>query len=315
MRSASGNLIGGQLRLALAVGLLVITSLLPARALKWAAWVADPVQSIVAPWEHALGWAAAWARDRTGPSRLTAEDRASMEQMRRERDAAEFALVQARAQIAELRKRIAEVARGMELNNLPVVPVAAPVIGGAADLSTRALTVKAGRNRGVKVDNVAVVAGVHIVGKVTRVRERDCIVLPITDPAVGVIEGRVMIDDTTPGPMCQLLPDGKGALEGKVADSPQSLDASGRVLPINPGTLVRLYDLSWPLSGQGLIIGRVVKSEPMADSPQRSFITVEPVEPIERVSEVTIRTSAPEEGVPDRRPGAAPNAGTEGAQP
>lgn len=294
MRSPSGNLIGGQLRLALAAGLLVITSLLPARALKWASWVADPVQSIIAPWEHALGWAAAWARNRAEPSRLSAEDQAAMDEIRRERDAAEFALVQARAQIDELRKRIAEVARGMELNNLPVIPVAAPVIGGAADLSTRALTIKAGRNRGVEVNNVAVVGGVQIVGKVTRVRERDCIVLPITDRAAGVIEGRVMINDTTPGPMCQLQPDGKGALEGKVADSPQSLDANGRVLPINPGTLVRLYDTSWALSGRGLIIGKVVASEPLADSPQRSFITVVPVEPIERVSEVTIRTSAPE---------------------
>lgn len=290
MRSSSGNLIGSQLRLALVVVFLVITSFLPARMLTWASWIADPVQSIVAPWQHALGRAAAWARSRTASSPLSTKDLEAVEELRRQRNAAEFALVQANAQIEELRKRIAEVARGMELNNLPVTPVAAPVIGGAADLSTRALTVKAGRRQGVDVGNVAVVGGVHIVGLVQRVADRDCIVLPITDKAAGIVEGRIMIGDTTPGPKCQLLPDGRGGLRGPVEDDPRFRDPSGRALPINAGTVVRLYDRAWPLSAQGLIIGQVVSSEPLPESPLRPVVTVVPIEPIERASEMTIRT-------------------------
>jgi hypothetical protein len=105
-----------------------------------------------------------------------------------------------------------------------------------------------------------------------------------------MLTGRIMIDDTTPGPMCQLEPDGKGRLVGPVEDDPRFRDASGRVLPLNPGTMVRLYDRSWPLSAQGLIIGQVIKSEPLPSSPLRLEVTVAPIEQIEKLTEVTIRT-------------------------
>jgi hypothetical protein len=304
MRSnPSGNWIGSHLRLAVVVAVLAVTSLLPAGWLGWVSSLAAPVQAIIAPWQSQLTRMAHWARARTGGSALSPADRAVVEDLLRQRDAAQFSLVQANAQIEELRKRISEISRGMELNNLPVAPVAAQVIGGAADLSIKALTVKAGRRQGVEINNVAVVGGVHVVGLVKRVTDRTCNVLPITDRAADLVTGRIMIDDTTPGPMCPLEPDGKGHLTGLVEDDPRFRDPSGRTLPINPETIVRLYDRSWPLSAQGLILGRVIKSEPLPEQPLRQTVTVAPIESIERLTELTIRTVHGDESPAGTTPG------------
>jgi hypothetical protein len=292
MRSLSPSQAGSRLRIGIVVALLFICSLLPAHMLGWAAWLADPVQAVIAPWQHTLRRAATWARARVvaKPGDISPAEQAALDEITRQRDAAQFALVQANAQIEELRKRIAEVSRGLELNNLPVAPVAAPVIGASPDLSSKSLIVRAGRNHNVEVNNVAVTGGVHIVGLVKRVSERTCTVLPITDPAAGLIDGRIMIGDTSAGPLCQLKPDGRGRLVGPVEDDPRFRDASGRSIPIEPGSRVRLFDRAWPLSAHGLIIGQVIKVEPLPSQPLRSVVTVEPIEPIETVREVTIRT-------------------------
>lgn len=312
MRSMSPSLGSSRLRIGAVAALLTITSLLPAGMLNWAAWIADPVQAIVAPWQHSLSRIARWARARVtgGVTDLSPAELAALQDMTRQRDAAQFALVQANAQIEELRKRISEVSRGMELNNLPVSPVAAPVIGASPDLSTKTLTVRAGRAQNVEVNNVAVTGGVHIVGLVKRVSDRTCTVLPITDLAAGLIDGRIMIGDTSAGPMCQLKPDGRGRLTGPVEDDPRYRDASGRSVAIEPGARVRLFDRAWPLSAHGLVIGQVIKVDPLPSSPLRSVVTVAPIEPIETVREVTIRT------VVGGDPNAAPAAGTSpGATP
>lgn len=284
--------VSARLRLTAVILLLALASILPSRLLGWAAWLADPVQAIVAPWQHTLGRAARWTRARTEPVALDPAQRAVTEDIIRQRDAATFALVQANAQIEELRKRISEISRGMELNSIPVTPIAAPVIGFAADLAAKALTVRAGRRQNVEENNVAVVGGVHIVGLVRRVGDRTSVVLPITDRAAGALEGRIMIGDVTPGPLCLLKPDGRGRLTGPVEDDPRFRDAAGRPAPIEAGMRVRLYDRSWPLSSHGLIVGQVVRVEPLPSSPLRPVVTVEPIEPIETAREVTIRTSA-----------------------
>lgn len=292
MRSLSPSLVSSRLRIGLIAAILFICSLLPARLLGWAAWIADPVQAVVAPWQHTLRRTATWARARVAatPGDLSPAEQAAIDDITRQRDAAQFALVQANAQVEELRKRIAEVSRGLELNNLPVAPVAAPVIGASPDLSSKSLTIRAGRSNKVEVNNVAVTGGVHIIGLVKRVSERTCTVLPITDPAAGLIDGRIMIGDTSAGPLCQLKPDGRGRLVGPVEDDPRFRDASGRSIAIEPGSRVRLFDRAWPLSAHGLIIGQVIRVEPLASSPLRSVVTVEPIEPIETIREVTIRT-------------------------
>jgi hypothetical protein len=92
-------------------------------------------------------------------------------------------------------------------------------------------------------------------------------------------------------------------LVGLVEDDPRFRDPNGRTLPINPNTIVRLYDRSWPLSAQGLILGRVIKSEPLPEQPLRQTVTVTPIESIERLTELTIRTVRGDESPAGTAPG------------
>lgn len=302
------------MRIAAVAAALVITSLLPARMLGWASYLADPVQAVVAPWEQTLRRLAGWIGGRGARSTVDGIDAGMVEELIRQRDQAQFALIQANAQIEELRRRISEVARGMELNNLPVAPVMAPVIGASPDLSNKAMTVRAGRRQGVEENNVAVVGGVHIVGLVKRVSDRTSIVLPLTDRSAGLIDGRIMLDSTAPGPMVrQLTPDGQGRLVGVVEDDPRLLDAQGRPPMIAPGMRVRLFDRAWPQSAQGLIVGQVVNVEPSPSQPLRPVVTVAPIEPIEKISEVTIRTQP--EGIDAGAGAAAPGVVGPGGTP
>lgn len=289
----------GKARLTLAVLVLLLLALLPTRPLRFAQWLASPVQFVVAPWRNTLWTMSGWVRKRTGPGASVRED-AEVEALRRQLDVARFELTQANSQVTELRKQIRDLSRSQEINPIRVLPVQAPVIGAAADISSKSLLVRAGRREKIESKSVAVVRGVHLVGKVGRVEERTCVVLPITDPAAGKIEGRIMLDDSTPGPICLLDPDGRGRLTGPVQDDPSLRDpVTAQPAEVKPGLLVRLEDRKWPQSAQMLVIGRVVLVEPLANQPLRKVVTVEPIEPIERVSEVTIRVPASEADGPE----------------
>jgi hypothetical protein len=291
----------GRARLALAVFLLLCAALMPERGLRYATWLARPVEAIMAPWRNVLWDSKAWIQRRTTP--IQSADAGEVHALRQKLDEALFALNQSNSQVLELRQRIRDLARSQEINPIPVDPVPAPVIGAAADISSRSLLVRAGRRERVESKSVAVVRGVHLVGHVGRVEDRTCVVLPITDPAAGMISGRIMLEDSTPGPLCLLEPDGRGRLRGPVQDDPTLRDpVTAQAAEIGQGQIVRLEDRKWPQSAQMLVIGRVVGIEPLPNQPLRKIVTVEPVEPIERVSEVTIRVPISGADVPAAPP-------------
>src|SRR5690606_5414459 len=129
---------------------------------------------------------------------------------------------------------------------------------------------------------------------------------PITDRAMGQIQGAIYLDELTRGPMCALRPNPaeRGTLSGDVKAMPAT--GVGPEPPeIRPGMVVRVMHGAWPEPAQGLIIGEVERVETKAN--QRLTVTVRPVHRVDRVSQVILR-------VLGTAPATPPTAGMEGAR-
>jgi hypothetical protein len=151
---------------------------------------------------------------------------------------------------------------------------------------------KGGKADGISDGDVAVVHGVHIVGRIARagLMDRTCTLVPITDASAKgpVITGVIMLDDQQTGPICALKPTREGRLEGAIGYDANA--TASMMAAVQPGMNVRLQDPSWPASAQMLIIGQVEKIEPGTTS-LRPRVVVKPVYGFERERDVVVRIS------------------------
>ncbi len=112
----------------------------------------------------------------------------------------------------------------------------------------------------------------HLIGHVTNdVRLLSSRLLPITDRAAQWVIGIILSpDDPTASisdaPRVHLKPLGNGTLSGEIE----------RARDVRLGDLVRLADLSWPDSAQGMIVGYVKSVDHKDDDPLRDVVVVEP---------------------------------------
>ena len=192
-----------------------------------------------------------------------------------------------------------ELQRGLELTpDAPIRTFHARVVGTSSDPTDGLLTVRAGRDRGVtEGDSVAVVNGVHLVGRVVDVRRATSSVLPISRPSAGYIEALVILDDEGRTVRCQVRGTSAGTLRGDLAEG-----AAG----VEPGQEVRLLDSAWPESAQMLILGRVERApERKENAPLRLVVTVRPDVQLDRVQTVALRVPLEFEGL-DGGEGEAP---------
>lgn len=270
--------------LAVAIAAALILGLLPARSVRWVSWFGNVADLLVAPVQHPFSAAVRALRSPPSPDAVDAE---AVQTLRQDLQEALLLYHRVRDENERLRAQILDLQRGLALaHDLPVRQIAAPVIGGSSDLSTRMLRVRAGRRDGVEFNAVAVVRGVHLVGKAVEVSPRISKVLPITDRAAGRIHGVVMLDELTPGPLGSFEPLGDGALRGRLEFT---LDPEAAQPRIAAGATVRLSDDQWPEHAQMLVIGAVEAIEPAPEQPARQIVTVRPAVRLDRVSEVVLR--------------------------
>ncbi|RMD65968.1 MAG: hypothetical protein D6824_01675 [Planctomycetota bacterium] len=272
--------------LLLAALALTLLALAPSRLTGWIRPLQDPAIVLVAPVSHSAAAVARLLRPAVkGPA-----PPAKLREILLERDRLQRRYLVALQRIEDLEQRVESLQRGVPVEpELDVTPVVAPVMGGSSDPRDGVLMVRAGLAQGIQPRvSVAVAAGEHLVGRVVDVRSRHCYVLPITRlPQEEWIQGAVITDDKPLGWLCQLRAVGDGTLRGDL-----EADAVG----VAPGQLVRLKDPSWPQAAQMLTLGRIVQLTPKPDAPLRTQIVVRPVVDIERVSEVILRTPAPQGG-------------------
>lgn len=298
----SRRLINPRTGLTAAIFTLIILAFAPPGVAGWVGAFSGPVRTILAPIAAPFEWVLSL---RLSDRELSPNESESLSLMRQERDGYLRETNQLRAENDELRRVIAELQQGLDLN--PAIPVRqfqAPVIGSSMELSSRVLTVRAGSREGVEpTASVAVVRGVHLVGRVIGVKDRFCSVQPFTDTSAGSIKGVVMLGATQFGPACFLVPRGDGTLAGQLMTEPTLLptgattaaaDAAGGdpSAGVKPGMIVRLGDERWPQSAQMLEIGIVEAVETPPDNIRIRTIVIRPRYRIDRVSEVTLRVPA-----------------------
>ncbi len=300
----SRRLLNPRTALTFAILALIVLAFAPPRLAGWVGAFSSPIRTVLAPlsrpFELVLGL-------RLTDRELSPNESETLSLMRQERDGYLRETNQLRAENDVLRRVIAELQQGLELNvNIPVRQFQAPVIGSSMELSSRLLTVRAGVREGVEPKaSVAVIRGVHLVGRVVgEPSDRFCSVLPFTDRSAGPIQGVVMFGPTQFGPACFLEPRGDGSLVGRLrtesvllptgAES-ASLDPAGgdAIGGVRAGMIVRLADESWPQSAQMLEIGIVESVQLLPEDMRIRSVVVRPQFRIDRVSDVTLRVPAP----------------------
>jgi hypothetical protein len=293
MARPSASRINARSTLAAAALALFILALIPSRtSARWTSEIRNPVETIVAPIQATLSKLV-----RYQPQRPGAPD-ADAEALRAQLQEYQLRYHRLTMEIERLNRQIADLSRGAAvMRDLPVRQIAAAVIGSGADPSDTTLKVRAGTREGVTVNSVAVVGGVHLIGRVVETRRLECHVRPITDRASDLIQGSIYLTDDVKGPLCALRPTGDGTLRGDVefqADPTDPASAGGP--PIKPGMTVRLEDDNWPPHSWALVVGLIEEVEVLDN--QRRRITVRPVFRPDRVSQVTLRVlgEAPGEG-------------------
>jgi cell shape-determining protein MreC len=278
-----------------AVGLTVVLGLLPAGWLRWTVVASDIINVPIQPLADAgvrLG------RMLRGPDGEAGEESEAVRRRTQELEATRVLLHAARLRIEALQEEIRHLQDARRFHQgAQIDPLFARVTGRSPDRGRGPVRINAGSRHGVTPGTVAVYRGAHLIGRVgDDVGRLNCRIVPITDPATGLMEAIILPADDpaaelADAPRLQLVADGRGTLVG-------DLDRN-RV--VQAGDVVRLSDPAWPDSAQGMILGYVMSVESKDLQPLHNQITVEPDFHAQEVASVTLkieRLAAGEEGPP-----------------
>ena len=163
--------------------------------------------------------------------------------------------------------------------------VFARIISRSPDRAGGMVRLNAGSRHGVTAGTVAVFRGGHMIGRVAGdVGGLSSWLIPITDPATGFVEVVILpAGELEPqmgkAPRVLLRPDGTGGLVG-------DLDRS---FEVSRGDIAVLSDPSWPLSGQGMKIGRLESVTASTAQPLLETVLVRPQFHAHRLGSVTLK--------------------------
>ena len=262
---------------------LIVLILMPAKWLGWQRSLGHRAVMLVAP---VTGPVHGSLRGLSPPAAPGGEALRAVEE---ERDRWRGLYYNAKNEADDLRAKLEQFGKGAMYADLPMEQILRRVIGTPAEPGGQ-LLIRAGHRDGVEVNSVATAEGVHLVGRVSSVGDRTCIVKLITDKSAGRIDGVIMTADGQRGPRAQkLAPVGGGLLQTRVRVE------TGEKMP-EVGQLVRLDDKSWPRNAQMALVIGAVERPPEPDSSGWYIVTVKPTIELERLSEVVLRIT-PEEGV------------------
>lgn len=289
MRSGSRS----QRAFSVAVGLTVVAALMPTGWLGWTSVLSAVVNVPLQPLIDVGLRLGAWIRPGNDEREVSAELRRRTDELETTR----ALLHGARLKIEGLEEEIGELQAARRLHQgAEINPLFARVTARSPNRPGGPVRLNAGSRHGVTPGTVAVYRGAHLIGRVADdVSRLSCHLVPITDPAIGLLEVIVLpaddpVADLVRAPRLQLVPDGTGALAG-------DLD---RTQEVSPGDVVRLSDPVWAESAQGMIVGVVESVEPNDLQPLRNTVVVRPRFHANRVASVTLKIERHD------RPGDAP---------
>jgi len=283
-----------------AMGLVLISAMLPVRWLGWTSDLAAIVAWPLAPFTDAGTKLVAWLKPSASPlDALTGDSRNAMEQLAIEKDYAEAQLVQARMQIEALEQQVAQLQLASRYSSARRISlVLADIVGHSPNMSLDVVSLNRGSRDGVRSSAIGVHAGVHLIGKVTEVDLLRSLLVPITSPAMrDLMEAVVMPQDDLESPLDQ---------SARVQLAPQKdgsfLAVVDRQFNVSQGDIVRLADARWPEPAQAMIVGYVDAVESIDDQPLRKRLVVRPKYRAHELASVTLKVEVEAERAGDGTP-------------
>lgn len=304
MRKRSHTGSAGSGILTLAILLLSIFALSPARVTQWVQWFRGPLQTVLAPGETVFSKLSTTLR----PSARSPEEAIAEREIRGQLAELQLQLNRSNALVNEYRQQLDELRQPLDELRTTRRVIATRV---GRSLGSGTLEVRAGTGDGINLESVAVARGTQqLVGIVTGVGVATSTIHLLTDPDLkpDSIEGRVFpagttVSDQSTLPSCMLRPLGNGRL----IDPSVPVEAGDEAY-IQVGSIVRLNDLRWPSSAQMLTIGRIVDVRP-GPNPQFREVVVEPlVQELGRLPSVILYTPGPGAPEPPGPPGSSEGA-------
>lgn len=286
----------GRKALPVAVGLLFVLGLTPARFIGWIGWFGTLTTTLIAPISQPFAALSRWLAPGSSPE----PEAPVVEALKEEIENWRTQFLREQQENIKLHATMEELYRLRDLSpDVAVRQLTAPVVSVSSDLSSALLRVRAGEHHGVDTNTVAVASGLQLLGRVASTSSRQCLVQPVTSKSAGAIRGRVMLDNPETRLLCQLEPVGDGTLRGPAFRPERSSTLADAAAPDanapEPavGQTVRLDDDAdrWPRHAQMLIIGKIERIDPNPDMPLRKIITVRPTLALDRVSEVVLRVA------------------------
>ncbi len=265
------------------VGLLLVLSFLPRRALWWVGDIAAIVSLPMAPIADLGNDVRIWLRPGSDPLRGAPEE---IELLVAERDRLRELWSAERLRVDQLLTQLEDFRLAEQFDRgSSFDPIRADVIGRGPEGLRGAVRINVGSRSGVKPGDVAVFRGAHLVGRVAQeVGALTSLLVPSNDPSVGRLHAALMPDpepgNASPAPLRLLL---TPALDGSFA---ADCDRSWRVAP---GDSVVLDDPAWPESSRGMIVGEIAEVEPRDDQPLRLRLRVVPVYALHELRTIVIK--------------------------
>jgi len=275
----------------LALVLLTVTSLLPARWLGLAGDLSSVINVALAPIGHLGNSIGAWLHP--PPTRLDEFPPRAREYI----ENLEAAKAQAELEYRRMAQRNLELEEQIrQLTQAGLVPlppgselVFAPVVGRSPTDSHGPVRLRAGEREGARPGIIAVHNGIHLLGRVTTVDRFTSLLTPITNRATGGLSGLIFPPDRSlevrneDAPAVRLVPEHDGTLRGDV----------DRDDAIELGDVVMLSDPAWPASAQFRIVGEVTAVRPRDDQPLRERVVVRPRFVVGELAAVTLVVERP----------------------
>jgi len=270
--------------------LTLIAGLMPHNWLGWANDLHQVISFPLTPFGNAMSWVGAQLRS---PKPITEdvpeEARQYVEHLKQERELFKRLYYAEQARAERLREQLEQLQAlpPAYTNSQNIQTIGATITQSNPSDPLGAVELNRGRRSGVLPGTIGVYDGVHLVGRVVSVSRLHSQLLPLTNPATGLINGAIV----PPGnqsirlearPRVQLEPLGNGTFVGHV-DKQED---------VTKGDHVRLIDRTWPDTAQGMLIGVIRSMKVRDEQPLQHRIVVTPTYRVYQLSFITLIVEA-----------------------
>lgn len=265
------------------VFIALVMCFMPTRWIGWENDVADIVSVPTVPFGHVGTTVKVWLRGNPEDLPGGVEE---VQHLRAELDGFRSRYNDAKRRVESLEDQIEQLQRSkVEGLDVQFNPQAANIVGRNTASAGETYSLNVGENKSIEKGSVAVYDGSHLIGKISSVFRITSTLIPITDPAIDLLEAFLAPASANDSRMDRrrartaLTAVGDGTLTGEVRRDAQAM----------VGDYLLLDDPTWPRTARAMIVGVVVAVQPKEDNPYLDLIIVRPRYSASKLAYVTIK--------------------------